>query len=117
RPRGRFRRADRVGRRGTDDRTGAFVTQDKLRVGVVGTGRWAIRSHIPGWKRDPRCEVVGLVDTNADALAAAGKEFGVSRLETDYRALTDDPDIDVIDVVTGNAAHYEVSMAALEAGK
>jgi predicted dehydrogenase len=93
------------------------VTGDKLRVGVVGTGRWAVRSHIPGWQRDPRCEVVALADTDSAALKAAGEEFGVAHLESDYRALTDDPDIDVIDVVTGNGAHFPVSMAALEGGK
>jgi predicted dehydrogenase len=93
------------------------VQQDKLRVGVVGAGRWAIRSHIPGWQRDPRVEVVALADTNEEALAAAGAEFGITRLETDYRKLIDDPDIDVIDVVTGDRMHFEVSWAALEAGK
>jgi predicted dehydrogenase len=93
------------------------VSKDKLRVGVVGAGRWAVRSHIPGWQRDPRCEVVALADTDAGALEAAGREFGVSNLAADYRALTDDPDIDVIDVVTGNQAHFDVTWAALEAGK
>ena len=93
------------------------MSNDKLRVGVVGAGRWAVRSHIPGWQRDPRVEVVALADVNAEALAQAGAEFGVSRLESDWRALTDDPDIDVIDVVTGDAAHFPVSWAALEAGK
>ena len=93
------------------------MSKDKLRVGVVGAGRWAVRSHIPGWQRDPRCEVVALADTSAEALAAAGAEFGVSNLSSDYRALTDDPDIDVIDVVTGNQAHFDVTWAALEAGK
>jgi predicted dehydrogenase len=93
------------------------VSKDRLRVGVVGAGRWAVRSHIPGWQRDPRCEVVALADTDAGALSAAGQEFGVANLASDYRALTDDPDIDVIDVVTSNPAHFEVSWAALEAGK
>jgi predicted dehydrogenase len=93
------------------------VTQQKLRVAVVGAGRWAVRSHIPGWQRDPRCEVVALADTDAEALKAAGEQFGVARLEGDYRALTEDPDIDVIDVVTGNAAHFPVTWAALEGGK
>ncbi|MET3805847.1 putative dehydrogenase [Nakamurella sp. UYEF19] len=93
------------------------MPQDKLRVGVVGAGRWAIRSHIPGWQRDPRVEVVALADTDEQALAAAGAEFGIKRLETDYRKLIEDPDIDVIDVVTGDRMHFEVSWAALEAGK
>jgi predicted dehydrogenase len=93
------------------------VSQGKLRVGVVGAGRWAIRSHIPGWQRDPRVEVVALADTDAEALGSAGQEFGVTRLESDYRQLTGDPDIDVIDVVTGDRAHFEVSLAALQGGK
>lgn len=93
------------------------MSTDKLRVGVVGTGRWAVRSHIPGWQRDPRCEVVGLADVEAAPLAAAGAEFGITDLTADYRDLVADPDIDVIDVVTGDRMHFEVSMAALEAGK
>lgn len=88
-----------------------------LRVGVVGTGRWAVRSHIPGWQRDSRCEVVALSDVDPELLSRAAKEFGVERTSTDFHDLVNDPDIDVIDVVTGDAAHFEVSMAALEAGK
>lgn len=93
------------------------MTENKLRVGVVGAGRWAVRSHIPGWQRDPRAEVVALADTNAEALAEAGKQFGIERLSTDFKALTDADDIDVIDVVTGNAGHWPVTVAALESGK
>ncbi|HEX2902627.1 MAG TPA: Gfo/Idh/MocA family oxidoreductase [Jatrophihabitans sp.] len=89
----------------------------KLRVAVVGAGRWAQRAHIPGWQRDPRVEVVALVDTDEQVLAEAGARFGVSRLHTDYRELLSDPDIDVIDVATANTAHFEVSEAALLAGK
>jgi predicted dehydrogenase len=93
------------------------MTTTPLRIGVVGTGRWAVRSHIPGWQRDPRCEVVGLADTNAELLASAGEQFGVTNLTSDYRDLVNDPTIDVIDVVTGDEMHFEVTMAALEAGK
>ena len=49
------------------------MSEQKLRIAVVGAGRWAQRSHIPGWQRDPRVEVVALADTDADALAAAGE--------------------------------------------
>lgn len=93
------------------------MTAQGLRVGVVGAGRWAVRSHIPGWQRDPRVEVVGLADTNTEAAQLAAKEYNISRVEHDYHALTEDLDIDVIDVVTGDSAHYEVSRSALENGK
>ena len=36
---------------------------------------------------------------------------------TDYRAVLERDDIDVIDVVTGDHGHFELTMAALEAGK
>jgi predicted dehydrogenase len=90
---------------------------DNLRVAVIGAGRWARRAHIPGWQRDPRVTVVALADTDAEVVAQAGAEFGVERVVTDYRELLDDPDIDVIDVATGNRPHFEISKAALEAGK
>jgi predicted dehydrogenase len=94
-----------------------MMASGKLAVAVVGAGRWAQRAHIPGWQRDDRAEVVALADTNPDALAEAAAKFGVSRTTTDYTDLVADPSIDVIDVVTGNAPHYEVSWAALSAGK
>ncbi|PZG32356.1 gfo/Idh/MocA family oxidoreductase [Spongiactinospora gelatinilytica] len=91
--------------------------QDRLRVAVVGAGKWARDAHIPGWQRDPRVDVVALADVDATAVAEAGEEHGVERRVTDYRDLLGDPDIDVIDVATGNRAHFEISVAALEAGK
>jgi len=88
-----------------------------VRVAVVGTGSWAQRAHIPGWQRDPRAEVVALADVDPAALATAASEFGVPRVTADYTELLDDPDIDVIDVVTGNRPHFQVSWDALNAGK
>ena len=89
----------------------------KVRVAVVGTGSWAQRAHIPGWQRDPRAEVVALADVDPAALATAASEFGVPRVTADYTELLGDPDIDVIDVVTGNQPHFQVSWDALNAGK
>src|SRR5580704_3701066 len=93
------------------------MSTKELRVAVVGAGRWAERAHIPGWQRDPRVEVAAVVDVSAEAAGRAASQFGVARAETDYRAVLDDPSIDVVDVATGNEAHFEISWAALEAGK
>src|SRR5580693_2234238 len=93
------------------------MSTKELRVAVVGAGRWSERAHIPGWQRDPRVEVVAVVDTDAGVAKRAAERFGVARAETSYRAVLDDPSVDVVDVVTGNEAHFEISWAALEAGK
>jgi predicted dehydrogenase len=93
------------------------MTADRVRVAVVGTGHWAQVAHIPGWLRDPRAELVALADVSETALATASSMFSVPRAVTDYRELVDAPDIDVIDVATGNWPHFQISMDALRAGK
>jgi predicted dehydrogenase len=93
------------------------MSTPQLRVAVVGTGRWSERAHIPGWQRDPRVEVAAVADVDGEVAARVAKEFGVARAVTDYRELLDDPSIDVIDVATGNEAHFQVSWDSLEAGK
>lgn len=93
------------------------MSEQKLRVAVIGTGRWARSAHIPGWQRDPRVEVAALADVDAAAAAEAALESGVDRVTTDYRELLTDPAIDVIDVATANNAHFRVSWDALSAGK
>jgi predicted dehydrogenase len=90
---------------------------DRLRVAVVGAGSWAQRAHIPGWLRDPRAEVVALADASAAVAAEAASRFTVPTVTTDYTELLDDPGIDVIDVVTGNQPHFQISTEALSAGK
>ncbi len=93
------------------------MSSKELRVAVVGAGRWAERAHIPGWQRDPRVEVAAVVDANVEVAATVAKEFGISRVASDYRELLDDPTIDVIDVATGNEAHFQISWDSLQAGK
>jgi predicted dehydrogenase len=61
--------------------------------------------------------VVALADTDPAALATASGEFGVARTTRDYTGLLGDPGIDVIDVVTGNRPHFQISWDALNAGK
>jgi predicted dehydrogenase len=60
---------------------------------------------------------VAIVDTDPDALAAAGELFGVKRRYSGLDEVLADPGIDVVDVVTGNHGHFAATMAALESGK
>ena len=92
-------------------------TPRRLRVGVLGAGAWASFAHLPGFTRDPRCEVVAIADPQRDLAEAAAERFGIPAVFTDHQSLIGRDDIDVIDVCTPSATHFELAWAALEAGK
>lgn len=90
---------------------------ERLRVGVLGAGAWAAGAHLPGWRRDPRCEVAAICDVIPQRAEEAAARFDIGAVERDWQALVTRPDLDVIDVVTPSATHFELAMAALEEGK
>ena len=91
--------------------------RDKVRVGVLGAGAWARHAHLPGYRRDPRCEVVAIADPQLDLARDAAREFDIPVVAADARELFVRDDIDAIDVCTPSATHFELTWAALEAGK
>jgi predicted dehydrogenase len=93
------------------------MKESKVRVGVLGAGAWAKGAHIPGWQRDPRCEVVAMCDVERDRAEAFARHFSIPKATDDWQAVVADPAIDVIDVVTPSHTHFELAMAALAAGK
>ena len=53
-----------------------------------------------------------------DALAAdAAARFGFEKSTGDWRALVNDPAVDVVDITSPNAMHSEMALAAIAAGK
>ncbi len=93
------------------------MRESKLRVAVLGAGRWAHEAHIPGWLRDPRCELVTICDTEGERARAFAAEFGVPEWTTDWEATVSRADIEVIDIATPSATHTMLSEAALQSGK
>ncbi len=95
---------------------------DKLRVGVIGAGRWSRSAHLPGFQRSPLCDLVAVCDLNEDLARDAAARFDIDSVYTDYQAMLSREDIDVIDVCTrGDLSdknnHEPLAFAALEAGK
>ncbi len=90
---------------------------DKLRVAVLGAGAWARFAHIPGWQRDPRCEIVALCDVEIERAREVAHAFGIPEAADDWQATVARPDVDIVDVVTPSHTHFELSWAALNAGK
>src|SRR3989304_6307368 len=89
----------------------------KLRVAVLGAGKWAEHAHIPGWKRDPRVEVVVLADVVRERAEELGRQFSISAVTTDWQGAGPRPGGGGVDGVTPSHTHFELAMAALESGK
>src|SRR6476659_1303531 len=89
----------------------------RVRVGVLGAGAWAEFAHIPGYKRDPRCELVAIADPVVERARAFAEKFGIPHVYDSHAALIARDDIDLVDVCTPSATNFELSWAALEAGK
>ena len=90
---------------------------EKLKVGVLGAGRWAQMAHVPGWKRDPRVELVAVCDPIAELASQMASKFDIPESLKDWEALVSRQDIDVIDIVTPSHTHFELASYAIENGK
>lgn len=89
----------------------------RVRVGVLGAGAWARGAHLPGYGREPRCELVAVADCELDRAREAAREFDIPVAVADAREILKRDDVDLIDVCTPSHTHFELAWAALEAGK
>ncbi|MFB7929887.1 Gfo/Idh/MocA family protein [Streptomyces sp. NPDC056039] len=94
-----------------------------LRVGMVGYAFMGA-AHSQGWRTAGRVFDLPLNPVRAaicgrDAAAAraAADRHGWASVETDWRALVERDDIDLVDICTPGDSHAEIALAALAAGK
>jgi predicted dehydrogenase len=94
-----------------------------LRVGMVGYAFMGV-AHSQAWRSAPRFfdlplhpELAAVAGRNPDGVRAAASKLGWESYETDWRALIEREDIDLIDICTPGNTHAEIAIAALEAGK
>ena len=96
---------------------------ESLGVGLVGYAFMGA-AHSQAWRTAPhafdlplRPVLTALCGRDRVAAEAAAQRYGFGSVETDWRALLDRDDVQLIDVCTPGDSHAEISIAALEAGK
>jgi predicted dehydrogenase len=94
-----------------------YGKKEKTGVGLIGCGYATQVLHLPALRSLPRVRIAGLADIDSRRLDALADSFNVKRRHTDYRALLDDPDIDVVGICSPPQFHAEMAIAALDAGK
>ncbi len=88
---------------------------NKLRVGVIGTGRIAEGSHLPCLSRFRDVELV-LCEQSAERLAQMAEKFGANATYTDYRQMLAQERLDAAFVLTPPLALFAVARDCLAAG-
>jgi predicted dehydrogenase len=86
----------------------------KLRIGVVGCGNISL-AYMRNAPLFRDVEIIACADLNADAAKRRAAEFDLRAADVD--SLIDDKNIDLILNLTIPAAHFDVSIRALSAGK
>ena len=96
---------------------------DGIGIGLIGAGFMgkchalafgavkAVFGDVPRPRLEALCDV-----TLAKAQDAAAR-FGFARATEDWRALVEDPKVDLVSITTPNALHCEMALAAIAAGK
>lgn len=94
-----------------------------LGVGLVGY-RFMGKAHSNAYRQvhtffpdSPRPRMVAIAGRNESAVADAAERYGWESFETDYHKLTENPEIDIIDVSTPGHLHHTVVLEAFAAGK
>jgi predicted dehydrogenase len=95
----------------------------ELRVGMIGYGFMG-RTHSNAYKRltdffpvHHKPVLKAVCARNAEKARAFANNWGYERIETDWRALVEAPDIDLIDIGSPNNTHMEIALAAAANGK
>jgi predicted dehydrogenase len=87
-----------------------------LRVGVVGTGHWAVEAHIPGYRACPGVEVVAVCSRTRERGETVARSAGIPRTYTSAAAMVVEEPLDVISIVTPDDCHPADASAAIAAG-
>ena len=95
----------------------------KLNIGLIGYGFMG-RAHSNAYRQvnhffnlDYQPVLKAACARNEEKVRAFCAEAGWESYETDWRRLVERDDIDVIDIAAPNNVHYEIALAAAEAGK
>ena len=89
----------------------------EIRLGVIGGGAIAQVIHLPLLKKIEGVKVTALSELDNQRLQILGRQHGIKKLYLSFEDLLKDPEIDLVDICTSSDTHFEIALAALNAGK
>ncbi|MGE0043485.1 MAG: Gfo/Idh/MocA family protein, partial [Vicinamibacterales bacterium] len=85
-------------------------------IGVIGLGYWG-PNLLRNFAENPDARVVAVSDLRPERLATAAARYPAVRTTTDARSVFSDPAVDAVVIATPVSTHFDLALAALQAGK
>jgi len=90
---------------------------ERVRIGIIGAGMIAHRSHAEAFQQVLEAEVVAVADVDEARVRAFAEKFEIPQIFTRYEELLARSDIDAVSVALPVFLHAPATVAALQAGK
>ncbi len=96
----------------------ADVASEKINVGLIGTGSFAVGMHLPNLKSlDDKFRIRALAGRDGARLKGTGRQFDVDYVTTEYQKILADDQIDAVLICTRHNLHARLIEAAIDAEK
>jgi len=89
------------------------MTDQTVRIGIVGAGRNTTSRHIPGLQAVPGVEILSVCNRSLESSRRVADQFKIPRVQASWTELVADPDIDAVLIGTWPYLHHPVTLAAL----
>jgi predicted dehydrogenase len=90
--------------------------KEKVGIGIIGTG-FARRVQIPAFLACENARLVSVASGHAENAESTAREFDIPHFTDDWRRTIENDEVDLICITTPPATHFEITLAALDAGK
>jgi predicted dehydrogenase len=92
----------------------------KIRVGIIGANvsyGWGSSAHIPALKGLPEFEITAVCTSRQETADETARHFGIPLAFHEPAKLVEHPDVDLVSICVRVPFHYQMGLAALQAGK
>ncbi|WP_237225154.1 Gfo/Idh/MocA family protein [Rothia nasisuis] len=100
------------------------MAPSEIRVAVIGAGMAGL-GHAYGYRMAsaihhgdlPTIRLAAIADANVTLAETAAARYGFEKVYSDWTQVAQDPNIDAVSIVVGNALHLPIARGILESGK
>ncbi|MBI2855277.1 MAG: Gfo/Idh/MocA family oxidoreductase [Chloroflexi bacterium] len=93
------------------------MSQQTVRLGYIGAGRFSRRRLLPALQSIPGVELAAVCNSTPESSQRVAQEFGFHRVASDWKELASSPDIDAVVIGTRPNLHRDMCLFALDAEK